>query len=289
MQFSQRQGLTPIRAKIQDNWMDEPLKNSLWSLIYLFFFDQENGVFVEEETGEFKARRIWTGFLNHTWDSFPKGENYALGESNFLIYIICYCLTTLPWYGIYDFIEALVKVLDQVEDQVEFSALINQALEEEMSAYRLVGSQIATITNEQEIEGVESVLLDTMKVSNVHKHLETALKMWSDRYNPNYRNSIKESISAVEALCKILSGNPKDTLGSALRQLEGKGIKIHPAMEKAWSILYGYTSDKGGIRHASFPEDEEISSAEAKYMLVSCSAFVSYLIQLANDARIKLD
>ena len=66
MKFSQRQGLTPIRAKIQDDWMDEPLKNSLWSLIYLFFFDQENGVFVEEETGEFKARMIWTGFLNQT-------------------------------------------------------------------------------------------------------------------------------------------------------------------------------------------------------------------------------
>ena len=289
MQFSQRQGLTPIRAKIQDDWMDEPLKNSLWTSIYLFFFDQENGVFVEEETGEFKAQRIWTEFLNHTWDSFPKGENYALGKSNFLSYVKHHCWETLPWYGIYDFIEALVKVLDQVEDQVKFSALINQALEEQMSAYRLAGRQITKITNEQEIEGIESALLDTIKVSNVHNHLETALEMWSDRYNPNYRNSIKESISAVEALCKILSGNPKDTLGSALRQLEGKGIKIHPAMEKAWSILYGYTSDKGGIRHASFPEDEEISSAEAKYMLVSCSAFVSYLIQLANDARIKLD
>jgi len=41
--------------------------------------------------------------------------------------------------------------------------------------------------------------------------------------------------------------------------------------------LYGYTSDEDGIRHAIL-NDPELGFAEAKFMVVSCSAFVNYLI-----------
>ena len=43
--------------------------------------------------------------------------------------------------------------------------------------------------------------------------------------------------------------------------------------------MYGYTSDKSGIRHNS-GLDENTTFEEAKYMLVSCSAFLNYLIQI---------
>jgi hypothetical protein len=36
----------------------------------------------------------------------------------------------------------------------------------------------------------------------VSEHLNTAIGFLSDRKNPHYRNSIKESISAVESLMK---------------------------------------------------------------------------------------
>jgi hypothetical protein len=78
------------------------------------------------------------------------------------------------------------------------------------------------------------------------------------------------------------------TLGSAIKHLKNEGIQLHSAMEGAWGKLYGYASDQSGIRHA-LSDNQDISSAEAKYMLVSCSAFVSYLIQLSQDADIKLD
>ena len=42
----------------------------------------------------------------------------------------------------------------------------------------------------------------------------------TDRKTPNYRNSIKESISAVEALCKIITENEKATLGKALKIID---------------------------------------------------------------------
>ena len=42
--------------------------------------------------------------------------------------------------------------------------------------------------------------------------------------------------------------------------------------------LYGYASDKGGIRHAEGLFESDVTFEEAKFMLVSCSAFINYLI-----------
>ncbi|MGR6868629.1 AbiJ-NTD4 domain-containing protein, partial [Acinetobacter baumannii] len=52
---------------------------------------------------------------------------------------------------------------------------------------------------------------------------------------------------------------------------------LHPAFKKALTSLYGYTSDSDGIRHALLDEST-ISYSDAKYMLVSCSAFINYVI-----------
>jgi len=52
---------------------------------------------------------------------------------------------------------------------------------------------------------------------------------------------------------------------------------MHHALIKGFSSLYGYTSEADGIRHALL-EEPHVGFDEAKYMLVSCSAFVNYLI-----------
>ena len=44
--------------------------------------------------------------------------------------------------------------------------------------------------------------------------------------------------------------------------------------------MYGYTSDKDGIRH-DFGNDSNVDFEETKYMLVSCSAFMNYLIGIS--------
>lgn len=110
----------------------------------------------------------------------------------------------------------------------------------------------------------------------VETHLRTALDYISNRENPEYRNSVKESISAVESFCSIMTGDGKATLGKALTQIE-QSHKIHGALKEAFSSLYGYTSDSGGIRHSLLEDDVNVTLGDAKFMLVSCSAFINYL------------
>jgi hypothetical protein len=87
-------------------------------------------------------------------------------------------------------------------------------------------------------------------------------------------------------LSKIVSGLPKATLGPALSAVEKK-TALHTVLKEAFQKLYGYTSDAQGIRHALMDETT-LDMEDAKFMLVSCSAFVNYLVVKAQKAGIKL-
>lgn len=150
-----------------------------------------------------------------------------------------------------------------------------------MSAYRFVDGEIVEITSENEVLAIENALFTSQsQYRPVHEHLRRALELLSDRETRDYRNSIKESISAVESLACLIAGKPKAALNDALDVIEKKH-SLHGALKKSFSNLYGYTSDAGGVRHKLL--DETILSQEdATFMLVSCSAFVSYLIAKAK-------
>ena len=49
--------------------------------------------------------------------------------------------------------------------------------------------------------------------------------------------------------------------------------------------LYNWTSSSDGIRHASNGNEIKSSFAEAKYMVVSCSAFINYLILKQEEIK----
>jgi len=115
-------------------------------------------------------------------------------------------------------------------------------MQQENSAYRIVGIEVVQITSEAEISEIESAI--ESKVHGVQEHVSTALALLSDRKKPDYRNSAKESISAVEGVCRLFAGGK--TLGDALKTLKRK-IDIHPAFERALNALYAYMSCEGGI------------------------------------------
>lgn len=180
------------------------------------------------------------------------------------------------WYLIYDFIEKYIEYLNDDENkQRNIIKAFNKILEEESNAYRISNKIIVPITNELEIDTVEKS--SNTKYDSVNMHLNKAISLYSDRKNPDYENSIKESISAVEAICCIITGK-NTTLGKAIKKLKDNEVHIHSAMELAFSNLYGYTSDENGIRHGGI-DFRSVSSEDAKFMLVSCSAFVNYLIE----------
>ncbi len=77
-----------------------------------------------------------------------------------------------------------------------------------------------------------------------------------------------------------MTGRDSATLSDALKKIKN----IHPVLSKAFNQLYGYTSDASDVRH-SLIDEESITYADAKFMLVACAAFVSYLKASSIDAQ----
>lgn len=283
MLFSQRKSITPIRVEIQREGMDDNLRNKIWSTFQMVVFDSDFEYLYDEGINpELLTTRLWMNYFHKPVDTKPIDE-YDFEE--FRKFVRPWFFKA-QWFEVYDFVEVLYAELDGRPKET-FRNLINSFLEQEMSAYRLVDGQMADITSEAEIESIEVAVRDTSALKPVQTHLREALEKLTNRAQPDYRNSIKESISAVEALCQIISGDTKATLGQAIKQLKQAGIVLHPSLESAWSKLYGYTSDEGGIRH-SLTEEDNVRFSDAKYMLVSCSAFVNHLIELSRSAGLPL-
>ncbi len=190
------------------------------------------------------------------------------------------------WYEVYDFIEFISNNYPDEYGQVnsEFMKFCNEILEQELSSYRFVIGRITEITTQTEIAEIEQAL--EIPVRPVKEHLRQSLDLLADRKNPDYRNSIKEAISGVESLCKHITKNNKAELGDALKEIESM-MKLHPALKSAFAKLYGYTSDADGIRHALLDEPN-VNSEDAKFMLVSCSAFINYLMAKSSKAGIEI-
>ena len=162
-----------------------------------------------------------------------------------------------------------------VKNRNSYYESINMLFEMECVGYRFVDGRIVPITDENEIKSIEDACNN--KFEGTRAHIKKAVGFIADREHKDYNNCIKESISAVESICSIIVGDAGTTLGKALKRLKDNGLDIHPSLEMAFSKLYGYTCDKDGVRHAEGMFESDVTFEEAKFMLVSCSAFVNYL------------
>ena len=155
-----------------------------------------------------------------------------------------------------------------------FEGLVNFYLEREVSAYRILDGNTVRVTDPVEIGEIQGAIEGGGE--SISQQLHRSLQLLSDRESPDYRNSVKESISAVEAQVRATLGSDKGTLGDLLKRFDSHS-PIHPALKEAFSRLYGYSSDESGIRHALTEGSREVTFDEAKFMLVTCSAFINYV------------
>lgn len=278
MSFSQRMGLKPIRDAIQTDNIDQPLRNALWDCLHLCVWQGfENRSSYGSVSGSNLGGlvfQLWHRYFHLPVDSAPsviwEVVNYVRDK-----FYAC------KWNECYDLVEFCIAYAPTTSMENMLTGMANAVLEEHLSGFRVIDGKIAPITADEEIASIEAALGNEVINSGARAHLRSALEKLSDRKSPDHRNSIKESISAVEATCQQLTNDPAATLGQALKPLEDGGL-LHPALRSAFSKLYGYTSDSDGIRHAML-EEPSVNFSDSKFMLVACTAFVNYLIDKSRN------
>lgn len=141
------------------------------------------------------------------------------------------------------------------------------------AAYRLLddGNTIVPFGSQSEHEALQRAFADLSAVEfkGARKHLQDATGKLTEG---DFAGSIRESISAVESVARILV--PTGKFGAELE----KKVAIHGALKNGIGSFYGYTSDEQGIRHPLLEDPQtKVDEIDALFMMGACAAFVSYL------------
>lgn len=274
--FSERKGIKHFSDVVQINDLNERTRNMLYSVTDEIFNSLDSSHSYEINLKNYFIEYLYKDIFSKTVRDIPMwGNDYDYGRVFDFIYAI---FEQYDYEDVFTFIEGIIKFLAITDKATYYSynykkdyiESISKILKNENVNYRVVGDKFTDIIDDNQIESIEETLQNKYKtvVSHYTKAIEQLYKV------KDYDNSIKESISSVEAMCQVITRNNKATLGDALKWLKDD---IHPAMKSAFEKLYGYTSDANGIRHSNGLGEGDSTFEEAKYMLISCSAFVNYL------------
>lgn len=283
--FSERYGyVAPNDAIIKED-MPKEIINAFCSLWDYIKSDYDNRTYRYVSCEDLEIE-IWCHFLNLRRNDYYSSLYYQIIIEHFLYD------EEQPWYIKLDLIEFIVQTMFNMaaykyNDRKAigycevFVKKLNAEFERLHYGYRIIDKKVTPITSEMEIQAIENAI--NASKNNIKEHLSKAIALFADRESPDYVNSIKESISAVEAFCRELTG--KDTLGKAINELEKRGIKIQAQLKDGIKQLYAYTNQPDtGIRHSLMDANTDYrpSYNEAYFMLVSCSAFINYLKGLTS-------
>lgn len=275
--FSERYGYKKVRDAFQHESIDDDLKITLWNIIYSKLINDTYDLYGHSESYKVLYQYLWERFFHKKTNHFYSPDFPSFLERWFF--------SGIQWYEIYDLLQTIAHVLKlQNRAYSSFTDKINYELVCYSASYRFIDSKIIEINSEEEMNEVETAINSTLE--EVNEHLQNSLNLLSNRENPDYRNSIKESIGAIECICRKITG--QSDLGKALAHLVEKGIKLNTRLQTGMSNFYQYTNDKNGIRHSIMDMDEEVNMEEARFMLVTCSAFVNYLLEKVNKLKIDL-
>lgn len=277
--FAERIGLREVRSIIQTDSLDDDTRVELWNVtntVRRILYDAQRDAY-ESTVHDDVVAAIWAWELKKPADEQPRSD--AVWDQ------VKARILSGEWFDALDLIEALVKQVDRFYKAAAKATVdaLNNRFEQYLVGYRFIGREITPVDTTEQGQAVGQAIDDAKSIPGAHHHLLRAVELLADRTNPDYPNSIKESISAVEAVCVAVT--EANTLGAALKKLKIAGAAIHPALEASWLKMYGWTSDEAGVRHGSI-ETPTADQALAKYMLVACSAFVSYILELSRKTKL---
>jgi AbiJ N-terminal domain 4 len=281
--FSERHGYRPPPVELDEREIPASLRNGLWDVfreVYLKRIEVSDPAGYNRWTDpgfKLMCNRVWFEFLRESVDSIPAYPEAALGQLRTRFY-------NLEFPDLYDFVEFVADTPGANgtfgDASSRYRELCNLVFERELCVFRFAGKDLVRISNPEEVQEIE-IAVERHHSKAVREHISIAIRHYSNRSDPDYRNSINESISAVEAAINFALGSKSAGLDGPLKVLSQQ-YGLHPALSAGFLKLYGYTSDSQGIRHALM-DVPKLKQGDARYMLVACSAFANYILLLSSE------
>ncbi|MDW5562569.1 MAG: hypothetical protein SA339_05015 [Methanomassiliicoccus sp.] len=280
--FSVKYGGRKQRVDIQLKEMDDRLRNRLWNCLSLCFFNEYREIAQYYDIPASTplsnlTSRIWHNFYGEPIDIIPASDMNRYNKIREKFF-------KMDWDLAYEFCQFVVENYDSETKTREFVGLCNDVLETEKSGYRFIDNTLTDIISSEDIKEIEKAL--NCPADPVRELFNKSLREYSDRNAPDYPNSIKDSISAVESLCKTIAGDGSKTLGQALPTVTKKlGIDtvLMASIEKIWA----FRNTKEGVGHGS-TESINVTPGEARLCIITCSAWINFLNERSQQKGVRL-
>ena len=248
--FSERYGYEPVRAALgQFESMDRSLRVAIWDFLYVNYL-------TDRSTDYGRNTRLFRTIVSR-FKRIPVDEIGQFANLNEVKEIYF----SAEWNEVYDFLELCI---DSRPADSYFTARaiesLNVVLEQEGSAGRVINGFVVRMSNAEEANEVEA--------ATSNEHIRKAIGLLANRENPDPENVIKEAVMAVEYEVREATGE------DVVRGLEK--LALHSQLAQAWKNMYHWASQEPGVRHPNTGEPR-VGMAEARYVLVTASAFVNYL------------
>jgi len=271
--FSQRIGARrPPRSGLEE--ASPELRTALWNVLHKPAFPDETE---HRERALANARAFWNhvGWRTDQVPALPHQMRAAIATEWF----------SCRWPEFFDLIEFTARLLATPlpPTRQQWFEMLNRVLESKGCAYRFIAEQLVPLANSAESTEVASSA--DSAIPAVAAHIREARKLLPPNAGANPRDSIRQSISAVEAALRHLSGNPNATLTDGLVAFEARHGALHPAVRRGLITLCGYAENGEGAQHDPMEQADSVSGDHARLMLVACSAFTNYLVALSAANR----
>jgi hypothetical protein len=272
--FAQRLGVEPLPTPLNPTELSKALRAQLWEIIYRYLCETREG----SEVGG-----IWGDILYRKHVHFDNGMADRF-DGHFGTQ--CNHLSRLFEKGSHiEIYGCLEHILRDWQCPVDFREQLSGVLKDNLAPYVITpwNGFVVTASAEQG-ELLVRALNEISKspMAGASQHLKQSIELIN---KGQWAKSIAESIHAVESVARKIEPTAT-TLDPALKKLAPK-ISMHPALQGAFGKLYGYTSDAQGIRHALIDQSTAaVDRDDAIFMLTTCAAFSSYLVNKATGAAL---
>lgn len=211
-------------------------------------------------------------------------------------------LKGIDWAKVYDFCERLYGHLPQelgYEDQygnynvnvsrgdmqIYIAAELQRLFLEEGLAYEFSEGVVRRRGRKHTVELVakSQVVLGDPQLVSARRHFDKALQFFRHPSNPDYENSVKEAVCAVEAAGKLLFPSAKaSTLGDLAKWLGStQEVSVPKAICQTITGVYAFRSGGDGVGHGG-ASGGKATLEVTEYVLAVCASQIIYLVDLAS-------
>lgn len=217
-------------------------------------------------------------------------------------------LAALSWEKVYDFCERLHSHLarevmnpsfdgewqvttPKSDVQVYIADELQRLFLEEGLAFEFIEGLVQRRGRKHtiDISTKAQVVLGDPRLVSARRHYDKALRFFRHPSTPDYENTVKEAVCAVEAAGKALFPSAKaKTLGDLVKWLlTTNDVSVPKALVKTIEGIYAYRSGGDGVGHGG-AEGGLATVAVAEYVLAVCASLVIFLVDLSNNQEVDI-